>query len=97
MPATVHVLARFVAKPGQEDALKAVLTAAIAPTRREIGCYQYDLLMETADPKQLCFVERWDGDVALDRHLETAHVKSMLEKLDGLVEVPPDIRRFTLV
>lgn len=97
MAATVHVLARFVARPGKEDELRAVLTALIPPTRRELGCYQYDLLVEHTDARQFCFVERWDDDAALDEHLQTAHVQSALSKIEGLVEVPPDIRRYTLV
>ena len=97
MPATVHVLARFVAKPGKEDALKSALTALVPPTRRELGCYQYDLLNNTHEPREFCFVERWDGAKALDQHLDTGHVKTMLEKVEGLVEEPPDIRRYTLV
>jgi quinol monooxygenase YgiN len=97
MAATIHVLARFVAKAGKEDALKAVLTRLIPPTRRELGCYQYDLLVETADPRQFCFVERWDDAEALDQHLETRHLTSALEQIEDLVESPPDIRRYLLV
>lgn len=97
MPATVHVLARYSAKPGKEDALKSVLTALVPPTRRELGCYQYDLLVDSNDPKQFCFVERWDDDAALDQHLETAHLKKALDQLEDLVEGPPEIRRYTLV
>jgi quinol monooxygenase YgiN len=97
MPATVHVLARFTAKAGKEDALKSCLTALIAPTRRELGCYQYDLLVDVANPRQLCFVERWDDDPALDQHLETAHVKQMLKQVEDLVESPPEINRYRLV
>lgn len=97
MPATVHVLARFVAKSGKEDALRTVLTALVPPTRRELGCYQYDLLVETADPRHFCFVERWDDNEALDQHLGAPHVRSALEQIEDLVESPPDIRRYTLV
>jgi quinol monooxygenase YgiN len=97
MSATLHVLARFLAKPGKEEAVKTALTAMIAPARRDIGCYQYDLLVDSSDTRQLCFVERW-GDVrAFDRYLETAQVKSTLEQIDGLLEGPPEIRRYTLV
>ena len=96
MPATVHVLARFAAQPGKEDALKAVLLSLVPPTRRELGCYQYDLLISNTDPRQFCFVERWDDNVALDQHLETEHVKKALGQLQDLVETPPDIQRFTL-
>ena len=97
MAATVHVLARYVAKAGKEDALKAVLTALVPPTRRELGCYQYDLLVETADPRQFCFVERWDDGAALDEHLATRHVKEALQQVETLVDGPPDIRRNVLV
>jgi len=97
MPATVHVLARFAAQPGKEDALKGVLLSLVPPTRRELGCYQYDLLVSRTDPRQFCFVERWDDDAALDQHLETEHVKKALVRLQDLVEAPPEIHRYTLV
>ena len=50
MPATVHVVARYAAKAGKEEEVKAVLVTLVAPSRREIGCYQYDLLRNPADP-----------------------------------------------
>jgi len=49
--ANLHVIAHFLAKAGQEDALKKVLNAAIPPTRREIGCYRYDLLVKDNDSR----------------------------------------------
>jgi quinol monooxygenase YgiN len=97
MPATVYVVARFVAKPGKEDELKAVLTGLVPPTRRELGCYQYDLLTQADEPRRLCFVERWDGDVAFERHLETSHVTQTLQRVEDLIEEPPEIRRYRLV
>ena len=101
MPATVHVLARFTARPGKEDALKAVLIGLVPPTRRELGCYQYDLLVDNSDDYQAeyvrNFVERWDDEAALDQHLETSHLKKALTQIEDLVEVPPEIRRYTLV
>ena len=96
MPSTVHVLARFVAKAGKEEALKSVLSAAVAPSRRELGCYQYDLMVSANEPREYCFVERWDGTAALEQHLETPHAKKLLSDVENLVESPPDIRRFRL-
>jgi quinol monooxygenase YgiN len=97
MPSTVHVVARFVARPGQEQALKAALTALIAPTRRELACYQYDLLENPSDARDLCFVERWESDKAFDRHAESEHVRRTLAQVEGLVETAPDIRRYVQV
>ena len=97
MAATVHVVARFVAKAGKEEALKAVLTTLVAPTRRELGVYQYDLLENPADPRDLCFVERWENDKSLDQHANSEHIKTAREQFESLVEVPPDIRRYRIV
>lgn len=97
MPATVHVVARFVAKAGKEDELKTVLTALIAPSRREIGCYQYDLLLNPADPRDFCFVERWESDRALEQHAATTHVTSAIAQARDLVEAPPDIRHYHIL
>ena len=97
MSATVHVVARFIAKSGKEEALKGVLNALIAPTRRELGCYQYDLLTNQKDPREFCFVERWESDKALDQHAETAHFKTAMSGAESLVEEPPDVRRYHIV
>lgn len=97
MAATVHVVARFVAKAGKEEALAKVLTALIAPTRREVDCYQYDLLANPLDPRDFCFVERWGTEKSLDQHGETAHVKAAISQVEGLLEVPPDIRRYRII
>lgn len=94
MAASVYVVARFVAKVGKEDELKAVLAAAVTPTRRELGCYQYDLMVNTTEPREFCFIERWEGDAALDQHLNTPHTRQMLQDLESLVGSPPDIKRY---
>jgi quinol monooxygenase YgiN len=97
MPATIHVIARYTAKAGREDELKAVLAAAVPPTRRELGCYQYDLLVNPLDPRDFCFVERWDDEQALDEHVERPHIRMLRSEIADLVESPPDVRRYVLV
>ena len=97
MAASVHVVARYLAKAGKEDEVKGVLIALVAPSRRELGCYQYDLLVNPGDPRDFCFVERWEDDRAVDEHSETAHVKAARAQVAGLVEVPPDVRRYRIL
>lgn len=94
MATTIHVIARVRAKDGKEDALKTALTGLIAPSRREINCYQYDLLQSTIDRRDFCFVERWGSKTGLDEHAASAHVKRASEQIADLVETPPDIQRF---
>jgi quinol monooxygenase YgiN len=97
MAATVHVIARFLAKPGKEEAVNQVLSALVAPTRREIGCFQYDLLVNASDPRDFCFVERWDSDASLDQHGQTEHLRAATNQVEGLLETPPDIRRYRIL
>ena len=97
MASTIHVIARVRARSGKEEALKAVLTALVPPSRRELDCYQYDLLQSAADPRDFCFVERWDGAAALDQHAQSEHVKRAGAQMADLVEAPPEIVRYHLV
>lgn len=97
MAATVYVVARYVAKEGKEDEVQAILMTLVAPSRREIGCYQYDLLRNPADPRDLCFVERWEGDKALDNHAASTHLKAARAQVEELVEGPPDVRRYQIL
>ncbi len=67
------------------------------PAGANWGVISTDLLVDSADTRQLCFVERWDDAAALDQHLATNHVKNALGQIEGLVEAAPEIRRYTLV
>jgi quinol monooxygenase YgiN len=97
MAATVYVVARYLAKAGKEEELRTVLSELIAPSRREIGCYQYDLLRNANDLRDFCFVERWADDKALDQHGETVHLKTARSQVEGLIEAPPDVRRYRIL
>jgi quinol monooxygenase YgiN len=97
MAATVHVIARWVAKAGKEDELKGILTALIPPSRREIGCYQYDLLRNPGDPRDFCFVERWEDDKAFEQHAATPHVRAAMSQAQSLAEGSPDVRRYHIL
>jgi quinol monooxygenase YgiN len=97
MPATVHVIARVRARAAKEDALKVVLSALVRPSRRELACFQYDLLQSATDPREFCFVERWESQKALDQHAASEHVRHAGEQMADLVEAPPEIQRYLLV
>ena len=97
MAKTIHVIARVRAKAGKEEALKTALSALVPPSRRELSCFQYDLLQSSTEPREFCFVERWETQAALDQHAASEHVKRAGEQIVDLVDGPPDIQRFLLV
>lgn len=88
------VVAEMTAKPGCEEALKAVLTSLVAPTRSEEGCICYDLHVATGEPGKFLFFEKWTGQDALSKHLASEHLRSAGAKAQELTDGPPSIRTF---
>jgi len=80
----IVVFARFLAKAGQEDALKAVLLKAVEPTRAEADNISYDLHQAVDQPAVFFFHEQWTDEAALQRHMETPHLKALVAAAEEL-------------
>ena len=89
---TITVVATFQARPGQEAELKSALTSLVAPTRKEAGCVNYDLHILPEDPAQFLFHENWASQAHLDAHLQSAHIKALLPRVDELCVALPEIK-----
>ena len=92
---TIHIVARFIARPECVGELRTLLLGLLAPTRREAGCLRYELLANTADPTDFTFVEEWADDAAINAHLETAHLKAAVVQSQPLLAAALDVRRYT--
>lgn len=97
MAASIHIVARFRANAEKEEALKAVLLALVVPTRGELGCYRYDLLQSSTDPREFCIIERWDTEKSLEQHMGSTHLKKALADASELTDGPPEGRRYVLL
>jgi quinol monooxygenase YgiN len=89
---TVTVVATFQAKPGQETKLREALLGLVAPTRKEVGCLNYDLHESPEDPAKFLFHENWTSKELLDAHLKSAHVAALLPRVDELCTGFPEIK-----
>jgi quinol monooxygenase YgiN len=94
---TLRVIARVKARPGKVNELLSVLSSLIEPTRKEPGCFSYELLQNNEDPTDLTLIEEWQNNTALESHFATKHFKDALTKLPNLVAAEPDIRRYQVV
>lgn len=94
---TLRVIARLVAKPGKEDALRSVLKGLIGPTRKEPGCITYELLHNKDHAREFTFVEEWKDEAALEAHFATDHIKNALGKFPELLAEDLDLRKYSLV
>lgn len=97
MAASVFIVARFRAKDGQADALRLALSKLVPPTRRELGCYQYDLLQSPEDPRDLCIFERWQDEQSLQRHIQGAGLQQMLGEARQFIDGTPQGVRYGMV
>jgi quinol monooxygenase YgiN len=88
--AKVHVIARFVAREGKENQLKALLQGMLVPTRAESGCESYELY-ESDSSGRFYLNETWESQAALDRHMATPHFKRLKQTGTELVKEPFEI------
>jgi quinol monooxygenase YgiN len=82
------VLARITAKSGKETQLKQELQNLTSRSRSEDGCITFDLHQCVDNEAQFLFYENWASREALNKHLETPHVKNFLNQADELLAEP---------
>jgi quinol monooxygenase YgiN len=91
MNSPVTVIARIVAKPGQEGRVRSELRDLLAPTRVEEGCINYDMHESASDPAAFLFHESWRSQGDLDRHFQTPHLQRWLRISEELLAEPLDV------
>jgi len=85
---SLTVVAEMTALPGKEGALRQELLKLVEASRREEGCLQYDLFVGADDPRLFIFLENWTSRAALDRHLQSPHIRAFANVSRELRETP---------
>jgi quinol monooxygenase YgiN len=88
------IVAEMTAQSGKEAELRQKLTGFVAPTRVENGCVQYDLHEAEDHPGQFLFFEKWISTAALETHLLSPHIASVLPGLGSILAQPARISKF---
>src|ERR1700747_1170052 len=86
----VRVIARSVARKGNEDELRTLLQGMLVPTRAEQGCKSYELY-ESDSRGRFYLAETWAGEGALDRHIATPHFSYLKLAFGELLEEPFEV------
>jgi quinol monooxygenase YgiN len=71
------VLARWVAKPGEEEAVAAAIDALIEPSRAEPGNLMYEAHRDPSDPRIFLIYERYVDEDGFRAHGESAHFQRL--------------------
>jgi len=85
-PMPLTVIASLKAKPGQEAALFAELSALVAPTRAEAGCILYEMHRSHETPGWFIFNELWESRPVWEAHMAAPHLVAFSAKQDALVD-----------
>jgi quinol monooxygenase YgiN len=67
------VVAKWVARPGQEALVRHAIDHLVEPTLREPGCVEYRVHQSLDDPCMFLLYEVYAGKDAYEEHLKSAH------------------------
>ena len=96
-PTTMLCVFAFVkARPGKEEEVRSILSAAVALTHQDPDCLQYDLHVGLGDPGSFAFYERWRDQAALDAHLKMPYIQSFFARIPELLSEPPTMKSYKL-
>jgi len=73
-----------------------LLRSLIEPTRVETGCISCRLYHEEDDPNIMTWVEEWQSEADVKRHLRSPQYRKILAALD-MADAEPQIRFDTVV
>ncbi len=93
----VTVVARIKARPEAVEKVSEALLKLVEPTlHKDDGCINYDLYQDNDNPSLFFFLENWESEVHLKRHLDSGHIKAYREATEGLIE-QRDLYRLTRI
>lgn len=91
------IVAIIEAKPGKEQALKAMLTSLVKPTLQEEGCINYDLHQSLDNPGKFMFYENWTSEETHAMHMKTPHIQEWRSKKDDLLAKLSDVTQWCII
>lgn len=93
----IRILASGKIKAGKLEDLIEVAIPLVEGSRNEAGNISYALNQNTQNPNEICFIEEWKDQKAIDIHNETIHFKTAVAKLGGLLDGGLDIKLYQII
>eukprot|EP00484_Ammonia_sp_Unknown_P000517 CAMPEP_0197022804 /NCGR_PEP_ID=MMETSP1384-20130603/3616_1 /TAXON_ID=29189 /ORGANISM="Ammonia sp." /LENGTH=111 /DNA_ID=CAMNT_0042450907 /DNA_START=23 /DNA_END=358 /DNA_ORIENTATION=+ len=75
----VHVLAAIFIKEDKVDEFMAAVTPCVQLTNQEKGCITYNCHQDVSDKTKFVMIEEWESKQLLEAHLQSEHVKQLIE------------------
>jgi quinol monooxygenase YgiN len=72
------VCANYLARPGNEDRIAAIIEAMTNPSRAEPGCLQYQGHRSLSDPRRFFLYEVYQDEAAYAAHQASDHFQRLI-------------------
>lgn len=93
----MHIIARFHAREGEEDAVEAALREVAGPSREEPGCLDLHVFRSTRNRRLFFIHSRWKDEAAFEIHADLPHTVRFLECVAPLIDHPLDVNRTEVI
>lgn len=91
------IIATMTAKPGKAEALGEALRALVPPSRRDVGCINYDLHRSLEDSSVWVMYENWTSIEALKLHESSSHFQHFKTQLADLTTGGVELQNLTKI
>ena len=83
----ITVVAKNIVKEGKLEEFKALAKILVKETnQKDAGCIKYELYEDTSNPNVLTFIEQWENQGALDKHMAAKHFQEYVPQMGALTE-----------
>jgi quinol monooxygenase YgiN len=88
----INVVARNFVRADKVDAFITGATQLVRDTRQyDAGCIRYELVQDLKNPQVLTFLEEWEDQESLSRHMEASHFKEAAPLFSDYLDKPGDV------
>jgi quinol monooxygenase YgiN len=88
----IKVIAKQFIQPEKVELYLKLANDLVEKTNRlDEGCIEYGLYQDVRDPSGFAFVEKWESQELLDRHMSSAHFKEIVPKLSVCFSKTEDV------
>lgn len=90
----IIVLGSVIAKPGQEDAVRALSLEHVQRSQKEPGCIAHNVSVDCENASRFVFVEYWQDMPALMQHFSLDASQAFVRDLGPLLAEAPSMKIF---
>ncbi len=94
----IKIIAKNYVKEDEVNNFIALAKKLVKETNeKDTGCIHYQLYQDTANPQILTFLEEWESDDDLKKHMEAKHFKEIVPALGEFEEKPGELNMYRIV